>query len=140
MWAVPERVRIGAAGERIVGVGLGLWKPRIPRQPLDLSRFGLYGVRMTSQTQQGARFRAARRATFLNQTDLATSVGTDQRTISRIENGLQSPKADLLTKLCGALEVSADWLLVGAGEGVARGGSRARRHTKREGKRAGRAK
>ena len=81
--------------------------------------------------EQASRFRAARRASFLSQTDLADAVEVDQPTISRIEGGLQSPKADLLAKLCEAMEVSADWLLSGTGEVVARGGARARRYKKR---------
>lgn len=58
----------------------------------------------------------ARRAKKLTQKELAKKVGTSNIQISRIENGVASPRADLLKRIALELEVSMEFLMQEAGK------------------------
>ncbi len=47
----------------------------------------------------------------LTQTDVANGIGTNQRGISRWENGENQPPADMIIALADFFEVSADYIL-----------------------------
>ena len=47
----------------------------------------------------------------LTQRMLATLIGTTEQSVSRWANGNRTPNADMLYKMCKALDVSADYLL-----------------------------
>lgn len=47
----------------------------------------------------------------LNQTNLAKLVGITQAFMSELEKGKKVPSVEVLEKLCGALDCSADYLL-----------------------------
>ncbi|WGW12870.1 helix-turn-helix transcriptional regulator [Saxibacter everestensis] len=59
----------------------------------------------------GLRIREARAGNSLSQELLADRVGVDRKTISRVENGLISPKYDLIVDLAYALNVRVEWLV-----------------------------
>ncbi len=52
-----------------------------------------------------------RRQRDLSQDDLATLVDTTQKQISKYENGINNPTADVLAKIAIALDTTTDWLL-----------------------------
>ncbi len=54
----------------------------------------------------GGRIRTLRRARKMNQTVFAEKVGTDQATISRVENGRQESCLKFIELLAGGLKVS----------------------------------
>ena len=54
----------------------------------------------------GRRIRQIRHARNLNQTVLAERVGTDQSTISLLENGKQEPRLRFIENLAGGLKVT----------------------------------
>jgi transcriptional regulator with XRE-family HTH domain len=54
----------------------------------------------------GRRIRRLRDAKRINQTVLADRIGTNQETISRIENGKQEPCLRLINELADGLRVS----------------------------------
>lgn len=60
---------------------------------------------------QAERIRARRQQLGITQEDLAETVGTSQRQISKYENGHNDPTADVLAALARALDTSTDWLL-----------------------------
>ena len=47
----------------------------------------------------------------LTQRMLATLIGTTEQSLSRWANGNRTPNADMLYRMCKALDVSADYLL-----------------------------
>lgn len=47
----------------------------------------------------------------LSQRMLATLIGTTEQSVSRWANGNRTPNADVLYRMCKALDVSADYLL-----------------------------
>ncbi len=65
----------------------------------------------------GQALRELRRSRGISQRDLAEKVGVDFSYISKIENDrLPPPAADTIVKICNALEVSPDSLLVLSGK------------------------
>lgn len=54
----------------------------------------------------GRRIRQLRHAKGMNQTVLGEKAGTDQTTVSLIENGKQEPRLRLVNNLAGGLKVS----------------------------------
>jgi transcriptional regulator with XRE-family HTH domain len=54
----------------------------------------------------GRRIRQLRHAKGMNQTVLAEKAGTDQATISLLENGKQEPRLRFVESLAGGLKVS----------------------------------
>ena len=59
----------------------------------------------------GKRMRGLRAEKGLSQQELANIVHTNQRTISRYENEELDLSTDMIKKLCGVFEISADYLL-----------------------------
>lgn len=59
----------------------------------------------------GQRLRNLRRHKDITQLQLGKAIGGTQRMISSYERGKESPRADVLSALCNALKVSADYLL-----------------------------
>ena len=55
--------------------------------------------------------RSARRALGWSQAQAAAAVRVDQATWSRVERGLQQPRADLLLAMASALNITADDVL-----------------------------
>jgi transcriptional regulator with XRE-family HTH domain len=57
--------------------------------------------------------RIAKRRAELNMTqeELATLVGTNQKQISRYENGHNDPTGEVLSKFAKALDTTVDWLV-----------------------------
>jgi len=47
----------------------------------------------------------------MTQEELAELIGTNQRQISKYENGYNDPTADVLAGLARALDTTSDWLL-----------------------------
>ena len=47
----------------------------------------------------------------LSQTQLAEALSVDQRSISNWENAVREPSFEMLTRIAGYFEVSADYLL-----------------------------
>jgi len=68
---------------------------------------------MTAQTPGfvGARLEEARRARGMSATDLADLVGVSLQSISKYENGHQTPKLDVLLKLSWALKFSRPYFM-----------------------------
>jgi len=64
------------------------------------------------------RIAAARRAAGLTQEQLGERVGVTRQAVSKWEAGTAMPDALTAAKLCDALNVSADYLLLGKGETV----------------------
>jgi transcriptional regulator with XRE-family HTH domain len=54
-----------------------------------------------------------RRARKLTQKELARRIGTTNVKISRFENGIDIPKADILKRLAEELDVTMDYLIEG---------------------------
>lgn len=67
----------------------------------------------TQKLQIGERIIARREAIGLKQNALATKAGISSACLSRIENGFNNMSIDSLVRICGVLNVSADWLLWG---------------------------
>ena len=63
--------------------------------------------------ERGKRIKQAREAKGLSQQALSNAVGVNAGQISRLERGLNAPSGQVLSGLCEALEVTADWLLNG---------------------------
>ena len=61
----------------------------------------------------GHRIASERHRLGLTHGELAIECGLTLKTISMLENGQRELKADSLTRLCGCLHVSADYLLFG---------------------------
>jgi HTH-type transcriptional regulator, cell division transcriptional repressor len=70
------------------------------------------------QATLGDRLAAAREATGLSQSALATRLGVRQKTLRGWESDLSEPRANRLQMLAAMLGVSLRWLLTGEGEGV----------------------
>lgn len=62
-------------------------------------------------TVLGNRIKQARIKQKMTQDDLAELLNTDQKQISKYENGRQSPSADVLAKISIHLRTTTDWLL-----------------------------
>ncbi len=62
----------------------------------------------------GRRIRQTRRAKGLTQKKLGDRIGISDRHISSIENGRENPGFELLIRLCEALGVTPDYLLLGS--------------------------
>lgn len=58
----------------------------------------------------GRRIRQLRHAKGMNQTALAERAGTDQTTISLLENGKQEPRLRFIESLAGGLRISLEEL------------------------------
>lgn len=52
-----------------------------------------------------------RKQMHMSQEELAAAIGTNQRQISRYENGVNEPSADVLVELADALSTTTDFLL-----------------------------
>ena len=61
----------------------------------------------------GARIRAARKATGINQAELALRLGVSQPTVAHWETGVHDPRQLMLAKLAEALTVNLGWLASG---------------------------
>lgn len=59
----------------------------------------------------GARIRERRKTLDISQEELARLIGTNQKQVSRYENGENDPTANVIVELTYALDASADWLL-----------------------------
>ena len=71
--------------------------------------FGEDGIDISDESiaeRVGRRIRMIRTARGLSQTELGSRVGLTADRIQKYENGARKPKADLLKKIAGALEVS----------------------------------
>ncbi len=62
----------------------------------------------------GIRIKTRRKELKIKQADLAESLGTSNNHISSIEGGKQKPSLDILVGICSCLNVSPDYLLLGA--------------------------
>lgn len=62
----------------------------------------------------GKRLQIARKALGVTQEELADSISVDRNHITRMERGIRVCSIDLLVELAAALEVSTDYLLMGA--------------------------
>lgn len=62
----------------------------------------------------GKRMTARRKALGKTQEQIAEAAGLSQQFYACIERGLKGAGADSIVRICGALEVSADYLLTGA--------------------------
>jgi transcriptional regulator with XRE-family HTH domain len=60
---------------------------------------------------QATRIRERRQKVGMTQEELADRIGTNQRQISKYENGHNDPTADVLAALARALDTTTDWLL-----------------------------
>lgn len=60
----------------------------------------------------GKRIQSARKDARMTQEDLAVKCECNGKYISNIETGKKSPSLDLLTKICSALDISVDSVLV----------------------------
>ena len=63
--------------------------------------------------QMGNRLTARRKQCRLTQEDLAEKAGLTTQTISTAETGKKALRPENIIKLCAALEISADYLLMG---------------------------
>lgn len=59
------------------------------------------------------RLRQAREDAGLTQAEVAIRAGLKQSAVSHAESGRREPLATTLAALCRAIEVSADWVLLG---------------------------
>ncbi|WP_422446022.1 helix-turn-helix domain-containing protein [Thermoanaerobacterium sp. DL9XJH110] len=59
----------------------------------------------------GDKIRRLREQKGLTQKQLAELIGTTEASLSRYENNLREPKAEIISRLANALGVSADYLL-----------------------------
>lgn len=59
----------------------------------------------------GNRLKQAIRLSGIKQRDLAEQTGLTEAAISRYISGTRSPNLNQFRKLCGTLNVSADWLM-----------------------------
>ena len=59
----------------------------------------------------GSRIKEVREYWHMNQTALASSIGTDQKQISRYETGLHEPSAGMIVKIAEALRCTVNFLL-----------------------------
>lgn len=57
------------------------------------------------------RIRERRKQLHYSQEELAALVGIDQKQVSRYENGVNDPTADVLANLARALNTTTDWLV-----------------------------
>jgi len=62
----------------------------------------------------GKRLQYARKAHGITQEELAERISVDRNHITRMERGIRVCSIDLLVEIATALEVSTDYLLVGA--------------------------
>ena len=62
----------------------------------------------------GKRLQNTRKALGITQEELADRISVDRNHITRMERGIRVCSVDLLVELAAALEVSTDYLLVGA--------------------------
>lgn len=63
--------------------------------------------------QMGKRLMARRKQCGLTQEDLAEKTGLTTQTISTAETGKKALRPENIIRLCNALEISADYLLMG---------------------------
>ncbi|MCD8143865.1 MAG: helix-turn-helix domain-containing protein [Oscillospiraceae bacterium] len=61
----------------------------------------------------GARIRLGRESNGLTQKELATAVDVTSQHISDLERGVVGPSVPMVIRLCGVLNLSADYLLLG---------------------------
>ena len=59
----------------------------------------------------GGRLAISRQRARMSQEQVAVCIGTDRQIVSRLECGERMPHSATLTRLCKALNVSADYLL-----------------------------
>ena len=64
--------------------------------------------------EMGKRIAIRRKRLKLNQEELAAILNVSNNHISSIERGLSSPSIDLFVRLCTALKVTPDYLLLGS--------------------------
>lgn len=68
-------------------------------------------LRFSSNEILGARLRFARKNAGMTQKELSERIHIDPRNYSRYESGMSCPPADVLVRLCKALDVTSDFLL-----------------------------
>jgi transcriptional regulator with XRE-family HTH domain len=59
----------------------------------------------------GKKIKVARVELDLNQTDLADKIGTNQKSVSRYENGLSFPSLETMAKIAKVLKKPVDYFL-----------------------------
>jgi transcriptional regulator with XRE-family HTH domain len=59
----------------------------------------------------GERIARRRKALGISQEELAAAIGTNQKQISRYENGHNAPTAEVLVAMARSLDTTTDWLL-----------------------------
>lgn len=64
--------------------------------------------------QMGNRIKIRRRELKIKQSELAEMIDISNNHISSIETGKQKPSMDIFIKLCDALKVTPDYLLLGS--------------------------
>ena len=64
----------------------------------------------------GGRVRLLRKKIYGGQAGFASALGCHQNTLSRYENDIREPKADVIQKICEVTRASEKWLLRGEGE------------------------
>ena len=62
----------------------------------------------------GSRIASRRKQMDMKQNILAEQIGISNNYLSGIERGKENPSLDILIKLCNALEVTPDYLLLGS--------------------------
>ena len=70
------------------------------------------------QATLGDRLAGARDAALLSVEDVAEKLGVNVETVRDWEQDLQEPRANRLAMIAGLLNVSLQWLLTGAGDGL----------------------
>ena len=73
----------------------------------------------------GDRIRSARKAAGLTQRQLSDKIGATNTTISNWEKGLSRPDADMIQKLCEALQLQPNYFYGTEGASASSGSSRA---------------
>ena len=66
-------------------------------------------LRFSSNEILGARLRFARKNAGMTQKELSERIHIDPRNYSRYESGMSCPPADVLVRLCKALDVTSDF-------------------------------
>lgn len=73
---------------------------------------------MAEMNTFGGRLRAARKAKGVTQKELAAQIGAKHNSVSNWENDQNRPDSGMLERICGALDVAADFLLGRRGGGL----------------------
>jgi DNA-binding XRE family transcriptional regulator len=79
--------------------------------PIDVQGRWWLGYNAARPTNYDKGITAARKRNKLTQMQLAEAIGTNQRVVSRWENGLSKPSAEFLSKMAGVLHCKIDDLI-----------------------------